>query len=96
MESEKFYIPQHLDAPPRFLLWTVDEAMSFIFPILLGVFLGSIWIGLCISYFSYRTWRRLKSSSVRGFSTRLIYWYYPSRLLDLKSTPDSAIRTFLG
>jgi len=45
MSLEKFYIPKHLDDAPRFLLWSIDEAMSALVPVFLpssAINLGSV------------------------------------------------------
>ncbi len=102
MNQEKFYIPKHLDDMPKFLLWNVDEAVSFIIPLFLGFMLGKGLIGLLVAVLCFHSWKRIKSSNGakgsggQNFIKYLIYWNYPKSILGLASTPDSSIRNYIG
>ncbi len=96
MSLEKFYIPRHLDDAPRFLLWSIDEAMAAMLPVFLGIILGIGVLAPILAIISFKSWKRIKGSSVQGVVRRLIYWYYPKEVLGLKATPDSAIRNYIG
>ena len=96
MSLEKFYIPKHLDDAPRFLLWSIDEAMSALVPVFLGAVLS---LGLFIPIFAiicYKSWKRIKGSGGQGFVRAIIYWYYPKLILGLVATPDSSIRNYIA
>ena len=96
MNLEKFYIPRHLDDAPRFLLWSVDEAMSVILPVFLGIVLGFGILTLILPIICFKSWKKIKGSGGQGVVRRLIYWYYPKEILGLKATPESAIRNYIG
>jgi type IV conjugative transfer system protein TraL len=100
MDLEKFYIPKHLDAPPRFLLWSVDEAMSALIPVFLGAVMSLGIFTPIIAIISFKTWKKIKGSSNssggQGFVKTFIYWNYPSKILGLKATPDSAIKNYIA
>lgn len=96
MGQEKFYIPKHLDDPPRFLLWSMDEAMSAMLPIFLGTMMGLGIIGPILSIISFKSWKKIKGSGGQGLLRSIIYWYYPRDLLDLKSTPYSSIKSYIA
>ncbi len=96
MSGEKFFIPRHLDDPPRFLFWSIDDAMVMIFPLFVGIILGFVISGVICSVFLYRTWRGVKGSGGVGIVQCLIYWHYPKSILDLKMTPDSSIKSYIS
>jgi conjugal transfer pilus assembly protein TraL len=94
---EKFVIPKHLDDPTRFLLWSVDEAMSFMVPVFFGVMLGHGIIGLILSIFSYKFWKKVKGNGAgRSIIKGLLYWYYPKSVSGLNATPDSSNRNYIA
>lgn len=96
MSQEKFYIPKHLDDSARLLLWPIDEALSFILPMIFGLIMNLGLIGVICSFLSIFLWRRAKGVGGLSFLKSLIYWYYGSKVLGLKNTPDSAIKNYIG
>jgi len=96
MSLEKFYIPKHLDDAPKFLLWTIDEAMSAMIPIFLGIMMGMGLFGPILAIVCFKSWKKIKGSGGQGFLRILIYWNYPREILGLKATPESAIKNYIG
>ena len=96
MSLEKFYIPKHLDDAPRFLLWSIDEAMSAILPIFLGIMTNMGIFGPILAVISFKSWKKIKGSGRQGLVKRLIYWHYPRDILGLKATPDSSIKNYIA
>jgi len=96
MNLEKFYIPKHLDDAPRFLLWSIDEAMSAMIPIFLGTFMGIGIFGPVLAIISFKSWKKIKGSGGQGLLKKLIYWHYPRSVLGLKSTPDSSVKNYIA
>lgn len=96
MSLEKFYIPRHLDDAPRFLLWSVDEAMSALIPIFLGAVLGLGILTPIFGIISFKSWKKIKGSGGQGLLKSIIYWFYPVSVLGLKKTPDSSIKHYIG
>ncbi len=96
MSQEKFFIPKHLDDLPRILLWTIDEAFSFLLPLIVSIMIGSGMIGVILSFSCFYFWRRIKGVGGVSFLKAILYWYYGSKTLGLKNTPDSAIKNYIG
>ncbi len=96
MSLEKFYIPRHLDDAPRFLLWSVDEAMSALIPVFLGAMMSMGILTPILAIISFKSWKKIKGSEGQGFIKLLIYWHYPRGVLGLKSTPDSSVKYYIG
>lgn len=72
---ERVSLPRHVDAPQRFLLWTVDQAIPFLLIVGLGIFLNmlmlSIIIGIALSYY----FNRYKESRSDGYIKHMFWWY---------------------
>ncbi|MCY4414311.1 MAG: type IV conjugative transfer system protein TraL [Alphaproteobacteria bacterium] len=86
----------YLDAPVRFLVLTMQEAMSVIVPFGLGIFYGQFWFGLlsaCLFYGCVR-WlsRAIGVRRFRGF----YYWYFPTREKMYHYPLWSHVRVFVG
>ena len=86
----------HLDHPPRFLLWTLPEAGVLIAPWLLGVAFNHGFIGILMSggsFWCMREWeRRFGKNSLKG----LLYWHFPHNRKKLKVTPPSHVREYIA
>jgi type IV conjugative transfer system protein TraL len=86
----------HLDQPPRFLLWTFSEAFVLLAPWLLGVALNQGVLGILMSVVSFwgmRAWERhFGQNSLKG----ILYWYFPHNGKKLKITPPSSVREYLA
>jgi len=94
--NEKFYIPQHLDDPAKFLFWSIDEAMAGILPIAIGLIMGLKTLTFVLTIMTFKGWKKFKSLNSQQSSLRaFIYWHYPSKVLDFK-LPDSSIKIFIG
>ncbi len=96
MSLEKFYIPKHLDDAPRFLLWSVDEAMAAMIPLFFGILMGMGVFTPILAIISFKSWKKIKGSGGSSLLKSLIYWHYPRTLLGLKATPDSSIKNYIG
>jgi len=72
---ERVSLPRHVDAPQRFLLWTVDQAIPFLLIVGLGIFLNmlmlSIIAGVAVSYY----FNRYKESRSDGYIRHMFWWY---------------------
>ncbi|UJJ60580.1 type IV conjugative transfer system protein TraL [Rhodanobacter denitrificans] len=72
---ERVSLPRHVDAPQRFLLWTVDQAIPFLlfvgFGIVLDMLMLSIIGGIAVSYY----FNRYKESRSDGFIKHMFWWY---------------------
>ncbi len=94
--NEKFYIPQHLEDPAKFLFWSIDEAMAGILPLAIGLIMGLKLITLALTVICFKGWKKFKSQNAQQSSLRaFLYWHYPSKIMDMK-LPDSSIKIFIG
>jgi conjugal transfer pilus assembly protein TraL len=93
---DKNHMPQHLDAPFRVFLLTIDEFLVFLLPILLCLFvLDMPLIGCFLGAGFLLGLKRLKGDQGHYFIQHFAYWHLP-QLLPLKVTPPSHIREFIG
>lgn len=94
--SEKYHIPQHLDEPFKLVLWTVDELLVLIVPVIFLMYLfNSPLIGLIIGGVLLVLLKKLKGEQGHFFIYNLMYWYLPS-MIRFKKTPPSHIREWIG
>lgn len=97
MLDEKYCVPTHLDDPPRWLFWTIDEAAALLAPLVLGILLfNQTLFGFMTGIIAMVLVKKLKGSEGHNYLLRLVYWHLPSQLLNLKDTPPSYIREYLG
>ncbi len=96
MNLEKFYIPRHLDDAPKFLFWSVDEAMIILIPIFFGIMINMTILAILLSTVLFKSWKKVKGFGGRGIIQMILYWYYPKSLLDLKYTPDASIKHYIS
>ena len=96
MEQTKFKVVEYLDEPERILFFTIDEFLSFIIP--MGVGLGShhSGFGLLIGLLGLFFIKKFKANDGGSFLQRLMYWYLPLKFGKLKYTPPSYLRDFIG
>jgi conjugal transfer pilus assembly protein TraL len=89
-------IPQHLDEPERYFIFTPDELVVVIVPLLILTIISHFFVALMVSSLAFWSLRRLKRG---GGLNRLIwdaYWLLPSSIFGLKATPPSFERLFVG
>jgi conjugal transfer pilus assembly protein TraL len=94
--SRDTYIPQYLDEPERFFIFTPDELVIVVVPLLLGTVLANFVVGLVIGLALFFALRKLKQG---GGLHRLLwvgYWFLPTDVLRLKATPASHLREMAG
>lgn len=95
-DFETFYIPKHLDAPGRWFLWTIDEAFSLLFPLFFGFALGHFILGVVLGSCVFLGWKRLKGTGQINLAFYGLYWFFPAFFSNLKSTPPSYYRFYVG
>lgn len=95
--DETGYIPKSLDAQERFLWWEMDQAIIAIMLISMGVISGSMLMGMLAGALAAWQYGRMKAGKHPKFAVHALYWWFPSRFfLNLKATPPSDQRHFLG
>jgi conjugal transfer pilus assembly protein TraL len=93
---DKYHIPQYLDEPARIILWTIDEAVVFLVPffILLWVFNQAVLGGITGTALVLAL-KKLKGEQGHYFLYSLMYWYLPA-MVRFRSVPPSYYREFVG
>jgi conjugal transfer pilus assembly protein TraL len=94
MTDARLAIPQHLDDPPRFLFWDLDEAMLFMLALIAGMLMQTLFIGIAVGIVLVLLYGKAKSGRHRAFAIHLMYWYLPVGL-GFKRTPPSYIREYI-
>lgn len=95
MDDNSFYIPQYLDEPQRFLLWTIDEASAFFVPLFIGLIGNHSALGLFMGIACMVGIKKFKTAMGSGYK-RWLYWHCPAVLINLRGTPSSAVREYIG
>lgn len=95
MDHEEFYIPRHLDEPPRFLFWTYDELFAVAIPLGWAFLAGHPWGGLAGAVSSFWLIRRVKRGGGARRLQHAMYWLLPN-FIGLKTLPPSYVRRWYG
>lgn len=97
MDDLAYYVPRHLDAPAKLLWWDVDEFMTALGGLALGITTGSMLLAIFCAVGGVMGLSRLKAGGGPGYMKRLFYWHFgASQLLGFTRTPPSHIREFIG
>ena len=91
----KYYVPQTLDDPPRFLIWDFDVAMVFIMCLGVGIMAGFLLTSCVVGAIASWYYGRSKSGKSKGYGLHLLYWYVPA-FIRVKRAPPSNLRNFIG
>jgi conjugal transfer pilus assembly protein TraL len=94
--SRETYIPQHLDEPERFFIFTPDELFVVVIPLAVGTVLANFLIGLIVATGVFMAIRKLKQGGGLHRLLWIAYWYVPSDVLRLKASPPSHLRELAG
>ena len=94
MNDALLAIPQHLDDPPRFLFWDLDEAILFMLALILGLMVDLVFIGGATGVALVLAYGKAKSGRHRAYALHLMYWHLPVTL-GFRRTPPSWIREFI-
>ena len=94
MDEGLLAIPRHLDDPPRFLFWDLDEAILFMLALILGLTVDLLFVGAATGVALVVAYGRAKSGRHRAFALHLMYWHLPVTL-GFRRTPPSWIREYI-
>jgi conjugal transfer pilus assembly protein TraL len=94
-DAEAYYIPRNLDEPEKWLFWSMDEAIMFLAPLILGICINEMAISLVTGLVLYLGLKRLKGTDQANLALYAFYWFFPSCITRLK-TPPSYIRYYIG
>lgn len=95
IKMDKYYIPQHLDAPFRIALLTMDELLVFFVPFIVLFWVDAMLIGVTIGACLVIALKKIKGEEGQAYLSQLIYWYLPTIYIH-KVTPPSYIRYWIG
>ncbi|WP_438853093.1 type IV conjugative transfer system protein TraL [Brevundimonas nasdae] len=90
------YIPQHLDAPERYLVFTADELMAVVGPLLVCILVSNFAVGLVVAAACLWSLRKFKQGSSLSRIKWAAYWLLPADVFRLKATPPSHLRELAG
>ena len=86
----------HLDAPTRFLFFTLDEAAVCVGCFLTGVLTGHQLLGFIASIICAFLLRKLKGTEKNCSMKQIFYWFFPTNKRALKVNVPSYVRKFKG
>ena len=89
-------IPQHLDEPERYFIFTPDELGVVILPLCIGTILFNFLVGLGFASFGFWAFRKFKKGQGLHRLMHMAYWILPSDILRLRATPPSHLRELVG
>ncbi|WNL48400.1 type IV conjugative transfer system protein TraL (plasmid) [Dyella sp. BiH032] len=89
---QRVQIPRHVDAPQRFLLWTVDQAIPFLIIVGLGIFLKMLFVSICVGIAVSWYFNRYRESRADAFLKHMFWWYGMS---SVKSSVRSVVNPFM-
>lgn len=92
---QEYYIPKHLDSPPRIIFWSVDEFMMFFTPVLLGLFIDKLFLSALVGIFCYIKWRQIKGVGKGNVPLFFVYWFLPKCFVKFNRTPHSSSVVFI-
>lgn len=90
---EQYLVPERLDEPYRFMIFTMEEAVSVFAPMLIG-YTFDFWMqGLFLGCLLFMGLRKLRNTHA-DYLNYCKYWVFPDYAAGLRFTPSSSIRTF--
>ncbi len=78
MSSSNHVILNHIDAPTRILFWSASEFICCFVPIIFGLFMGQMTLGLGLSILSVICFKMFQKRFGKGKLAAILYWYFPS------------------
>jgi conjugal transfer pilus assembly protein TraL len=94
--SRDSYIPQYLDEPERFFIFTPDELVVVVGPLAICTVLANFAVGLVIGAGAFIALRKLKQGGGLHRLLWILYWYVPTDVMRLKGSPASHLRELAG
>lgn len=97
MSDKSYYIPKHLDDPPKLFWWDADEVIVFCVLLFPGLILKSFILLVfffILSVFVTFQYAKLKAGKLRGFLWHFTYWVLG--ILKINKIPKSNIREISG
>ncbi len=95
MSINRHVILNYVDTPLKILLWTVPELLMLIAPMLIGLIIDQLTLGLIVTIFYYWANKKYQRSFGKGQFQAVKYWYFPPDRR-FKTLPPSYIREYMG
>jgi len=89
-------IPQYLDEPERYFVFTPDELGVVIVPLGLLTVIVNFLVGLIVALVCFWAFRKFKKGQGLHRLVCMAYWVLPSDILKFKATPPSHLRELAG
>lgn len=89
-------IPQYLDEPERYFIFTPDELAVVIVPLGVLTVIANFLVGLIVALVGFWLFRKFKKGQGLHRLMRMAYWVLPSDILKFKATPPSHLRELAG
>ena len=90
------HVPQYLDEPARFFIFTVDELIVTVVPLLLLTVTSNFLVGLIVGSVCFWGLRKVKRGGGLNKVLWNIYWLLPTEVIGLKKIPRSDARLLVG
>lgn len=94
--DEEFYIPRHLDDPPKVFIWPLDEVVALGSFAMWGILTDAKLAGFVLGYLAMAGVRRVKRSEGGRIFRNALYYYLPSGIGGGSSLAPSYVRKWLG
>lgn len=72
---QKIVLPRHVDAPQRFLFWTIDQLVPFSVFVGVGIMTRQLMTSVVIGGFVVWQFNRYRESKADGYVRHLMWWY---------------------
>ena len=95
MNSGKYYIPKYLDEPFRIVIFTLDEFIITMAPLIIIWILFNELLGLAAGTFFYFFYLKLKRRESSAYFKRKLYWSYGIKKY-MKIMPNSNANKLKG
>ncbi len=89
-------IPQNLNEPERYFIFTIDELIATIGPLILLMITVNIVVGIMAAAASFWALRKIKKGGNLNRLMWNLYWILPSEIFSLKQSPSSDERMLVG
>lgn len=90
------FIPQYLDEPERYFIFTPDELGVVILPLGVLTVMANFLVGLVAAVVAFTIFRKFKKGQGLHRLLLMAYWVLPSDILKFKATPPSHLRELAG
>ena len=89
-------IPQHLDEPERYFIFTLDELIIVVAPLAVFTLVVNFVVGIAVGAGAFWALRKIKKGGSLNRLLWSLFWILPSDVFSLKKTPASDERMLVG